>query len=58
MLIARLMILIILSYLSDKLISNYTCISSFIFIGRNVTEQFAEGDLNIYNVIILMSNSV
>ena len=58
MLIARLMILIILSYLSDKLISNYTCISSFISIGRNVTEEFTECDLNIYNVIILMSNSV
>ena len=54
MLIARFMILIILSYLSDKLY----CISSFISIGRNVTEQFAECDLNIYNVIILMSNSI
>ena len=55
-LIAKLMILIILSYFSDQLISNYTCISSLISIGRNVIEQFAERDLNIYNVIILMSN--
>ena len=58
MLVAALMILINLSYLSDKFISNYTYISSFISIGRNVTEQFAECDLNIYNIIILMSNSV
>ena len=55
MLIARLMILLILSHFSDQFISNYTSISSFIPIGTNVTEQFSESDLNICNVIILMT---
>ena len=55
MLIARLMILLILSHFSDQFISNYTSISSFIPTGRNVTEQFSESDLNICNVIILMT---
>ena len=55
MLIARLMILLILSHFSDQLNSNYTSISSFIPIGTNVTEQFSESDLNICNVIILMT---
>ena len=55
MLIARLMILLVLRHFSDQLISNYTSISSFIPIGTNVTEQFSESDLNICNVIILMT---